>query len=370
MKFIPIARVQLDEEELDAAVAVLRSGYLVGGSTVEEFERHFARTVGARYAVAVSSGTAALHVSYLALIKPGDEVLVPGFTHISTASMVHFAGGTPILCDVDRRTFTLSADDAASKITCRTAAIVPVHLFGNACDIEAVNQIATQHCLKVIWDACQAHATRYRGSNIGGFGDAVVYSFYPTKNITTAEGGMIVMGDRQLYERCRLLRNHGESRRYFHESFGLNYRMTELSGALGLGQLNKLPGFTAKRRSNAAYLTKRLGAVDGIAVPYVADGVEHSFHQFSILLEIERLRGTRDDFVEGLRKKGVEAAIHYPRALNQQPVFAERAVRLPNCEWLSARIVSLPVHPRLSDADLDQVAGAVIEVTAGMQRAV
>ncbi len=368
MKPVPIASVQLDEPEIAAAVAVLRSGHLVAGAAVEAFERQFARLVGAEYAVAVSSGTAALHVAYLAVLKPGDEVLVPGFTHISTASMVHFAGGRPVLCDVDRRSFTLSLQDAARKVTACTSAITPVHLFGNACDIDGIQQLAERHKLKIIWDAAQAHATRHRGRDIGSFADLVTYSFYPTKNLTTGEGGMLVTGDRELYERCMLLRNHGQSRKYYHESFGLNYRMMEVSGALGLEQLKKLPALSEKRRQHARYLTARLGGVDGITVPYVAGDVEHSFHQYSILLELDRLGCSRDEFVDALKAEGVEAAVHYPRALNQQPAFAADNVRLPNCEWLAQRIMSLPVHPLLSEGDLDRVAGAVTKVAARMRQ--
>jgi perosamine synthetase len=360
--------VELDEQEIAAAVAVLRSGHLVAGGAVEAFEARFAELAGADYAIAVSSGSAALHIAYLTVLEPGDEVLVPGFTHISTASMVHFAGGRPVLCDVDRRSFTLSVEDAARKVTPRTAAIAPVHLFGNACDIVQIGQLAEYHELKIVWDAAQAHATRYRGKDIGSFSDLVTYSFYPTKNMTTGEGGMIVTNDEQLYRRCKLLRSHGQRRRYHHESFGLNYRMMELSGALGLEQLKKLPALTAKRRHHARYLTEHLSGVDGIVVPYVAEGVEHSFHQYSILLEVERFSCSRDEFVSALEADGVEAAVHYPSALNQQPVFTADNVRLPNCEWLAQRILSLPVHQLLSEADLDRVASAVINVAARKRR--
>jgi perosamine synthetase len=169
--------------------------------------------------------------------------------------------------------------------------------------------------------------------------------------------------DPELYDRCKLLRSHGERRKYYHENFGLNYRMTELGGVLGLGQLKKLPQNTAKRRQHAEYLTAHLGSVDGITVPHVEDSIEHSFHQYSILLDIERFGCSRDQFVSDLKMEGVEAAVHYPRALNQQPVFARDNVPLPNCEWLAQRILSLPVHPWLSKADLKQIVSAVITAT-------
>jgi perosamine synthetase len=345
---------------------VLRSGHLVAGAAVQAFEQQFASLVGAQYAVAVSSGTAALHVGYLSTLNPGDEVLVPGFTHVSTASMVHFAGAQPVLCDVDRRTFTLSLEDAAQKLGPKTAALAPVHLFGNACDVDGIRAFARRNNLKVIWDAAQAHCTRYRGEDVGRLPDLVTYSFYPTKNMTTGEGGMIVTNDQDLYERCKLLRGHGQSHKYHHESFGFNYRMLEVSGALGLEQLKQLPAFTEKRQRNALYLNQRLSSLDGITVPFVAEGIEHSFHQYSILLDLGQFRCSRDEFVAALKIEGVEAAVHYPRALNQQPAFAAGHVRLPNCEWLAGRIMSLPVHPLLSHTDLEHVCVAVTKVAAQM----
>jgi perosamine synthetase len=368
LNVVRIARVQLTEEEIAAVVQVLRSGQLVGGRAVEAFEARFAEQVGARYAVAVSSGTSALHVAYLATLQPGDEVLVPGFTHISTASMVHFANGRPTLCDVDRRTFTLDLEDAARRVSARTAAMAPVHLFGNCCDIDGIIRFAQQYNLKIIWDAAQAHGTRYHGRDVGSFGDLVTYSFYPTKTLTTGEGGMIVTADLELFKRCRLLRDHGQSSRYYHESLGFNYRMTEIAGTLGLEQLKQLPRFIEKLRHNAAYLNKRLSRVDEISVPFVAQGVDPSFHQYSVVLDLDRLRGSRDEFIAALRTEGVEAAVHYPRAISQQPAFSPNNIFLPNCEWLSERIMSLPVHPRLTEQDLEQVASAVMRVAATMRQ--
>ncbi len=368
MNTVPIASVRLCEDEVEAVSSSLRSGHLVAGPAVARFEEEFARFTGARFALAVSSGTAALHIAYLATLRPGDEVLVPGFTHISTASMVHFAGGRPVLCDVDRRTFTISVEDAARKAGPRTAAIAPVHLFGNCCDVDGVMQLARAHHLKVIWDAAQAHGTRWRGTDIGTLPDCVTYSFYPTKNMTTGEGGMIVTGDEELHQRCRLLRGHGQTAKYYHESLGLNYRMTEAGGALGAEQLKKLGRFIEARRRNANYLSERLADLEGITVPWAPEAVEHSFHQYSVLLDLERFRCSRDEFVAALRAEGVEAAVHYPRALNQQPALARCKVPLPNCEWLTERIMSLPVHPALSSQELSRVAGAVSKVASAMRR--
>ena len=267
MNTVPIAFVKLSEQEIAAAVEVLRSGHLVAGAAVRAFEHQFANLIGAHYAVAVSSGTAALHIAYLATLRPADEVLVPGFTHISTASMVHFAAAQPVLCDVDRKTFTLNLEDAAQKLGPKTAALAPVHLFGNACDVDAIRAFARRNELKVIWDAAQAHGTRYRDEDVGRFPDLVTYSFYPTKNITSGEGGMIVTNDKDLYERCKLLRSHGQSSGYHHESFGLNYRMLEVSAAIGLAQLKHLPEFIQKRRRNALYLDQCLSGLRELRHP-------------------------------------------------------------------------------------------------------
>jgi perosamine synthetase len=280
---------------------------------------------------------------------------------------VHFAGGRAVLCDVDRRTFTLSVEDAAQKLGPNTAALVPVHLFGNACDVHGIRALGHGPNLRVIWDAAQAHCTRYRGEDVGHLPDLATYSFYPSKNMTTGEGGMIVTSDEDLYRRCKRLREHGETRKYYHESFGFNYRMQEVSGALGIEQLKRLPALIEKRRRNAHYLNQRLAPVEGITVPFAADDVEHSFHQYSVLVDLERFKCSRDDFAAALKAEGVEAAVHYPRALNQQPVFAEY-VPLPNCEWLSERIMSLPIHPKLSAEDLDQVGDAVTKVAQQMRR--
>jgi perosamine synthetase len=186
--------------------------------------------------------------------------------------------------------------------------------------------------------------------------------------MTTGEGGMLVTNDKDLYGRCKLLRGHGQTLKYYHESLGLNYRMLEVSAALGREQLKRLPAFTQIRRRNALYLNQHLSFVEGITVPFVAEGIEHSYHQYSILFDLDQFRGSRDEFVAALKAEGVEAAVHYPRALSQQPAFSMSNVRLRNCEWLTERIISLPVHPMLSPADLEQVVDAVTKVAARMRR--
>lgn len=358
---IPIANVELSDDEIQAAVDVLRSGRLIQGKWTKAFEETFAETVGAQHATAVSSGTAALHIAYMATIEPGDDVLVPTFSHISTASMVHFAGGRPIFCDIDPQTFTLDLDSAQSNLTDKTTAIVPVHLFGNACPIDEIIEFARANDLSIIWDAAQAHGTRYRDADVGSFDDLVCYSFYPTKNMFTGEGGMITTNDADLAERCRLLRAHGQTKKYYHPTLGFNYRMTDVEAAIGLKQLQRLETMVDSRRSNAAYLTEHLYNVEGITPPYVPAYVVHSYHQYSVLLDTSRLGCTRDEFAAALDEQGIGTGVHYPRPIHKQPAFEElvSVSELPTSERICDHILSLPVHPGLEQQDLDEIIRAV-----------
>ncbi len=352
--FIPIAKVKVSQEEVDAVVEVLRSGYLVQGEKTQKFEEEFANKVGARFAVAVSSGTAALHIAYLSLLEKGDDVLVPAFSHISTASMVCFAEAKPIFCDIDKNTFTLDLNDARRKLTKNTKAIVGVHLFGNACCINEIIEFARENNLKVIWDAAQAHGTKYNGKDVGSFDDIVCYSFYPTKNMFTGEGGMIVTNDENIYEKCKLLRSHGQTKKYYHPYLGFNYRMSEIEAALGIEQLAKLDDLINKRRENASFLTEELSSVYEIIPPFVPEEIEHSYHQYTVLIKKNKPDCTRDMLVEKLKREGIGVAIHYPRPLHKQPVFENLygKITLPVSEDISSRIFSLPVHPYLDKDDL------------------
>lgn len=358
---IPIASVQVGDQELAAAMEVLRSGNLVQGEKAAQLEEGFVRATGAGHATAVSSGTAALHIAYLAVLEEGDEVLVPSFTHISTASMVSFAGGKPVFCDIDPETFTIDVEDARSKVTPRTRAIAPVHLYGNAADVEAIRALAEEYELKIIWDAAQAHGTTFDGTDVGSFPDLVCYSFYPTKNMFTGEGGMITCSDPDLAERCRLLRAHGQTEKYLHPVLGLNYRMTDVEAAIGVEQLEKLPGFLEARRRNAELLDDGLRHVPGIRIPAVPDAVEHSYHQYTVLVDPDEIGMSRDDLKEALKVKGVGTGVHYPRSIHEQPAFVERLgkVTLPVCEEYSQRVLSLPVHPGVEERDIKVITEAI-----------
>ena len=356
---VPIASVDVRAEDVEAVTAVLASGRLRQGELVAEFEEVFAARVGTRHAIAVSSGTAALHLLYLALFGPGDEVIVPGFTFVATASMVLAVGATPVFADVDPRTFTLSAVEARSHITDRTAGIVGVHLFGNACDVDGLAELAAERQLALVWDAAQALGTTFRGRDVGAVPLAACHSFYPTKNITTGEGGMVTTDDPELARALRLSRSQGAEAKYVHTTLGFNYRMTDFQAALGLRQLRRLDDYLARRRANARCLSGALARLDGLDLPEVTPGAAHSFNLYSV--RVRPPLPPRDEVASALARAGVETAVHYPRPLHRQPVFEGRspATALPASESLSREILSLPVHPGLSRSDLERTGAAL-----------
>jgi len=355
---IPIAKPLMGEEEREAVIAVLESGMLAQGPKIEEFERAFAAMCGVRHAVATSSGTTALHLALLAYsIGPGDEVITSPFTFIASANSILFVGAKPVFVDIDESSYNIDPSLIEASITPRTKALMPVHLFGNPCDMEAIMAIATRHGLVVIEDAAQAHGASINGKKVGSFGTGC-FSFYPTKNMTTAEGGMVTSDDDQVAERVRLLRNHGMERRYYHDFLGYNFRMTDLQAALGLAQLAKLKVFNETRIANARYLTEHLG--DVIISPQVKDGCRHVFHQYTI-----RVKGDRDRIVEQLTERGIGTGIYYPLPVHKQPIYQELGYTdcLPVAEAMSREVLSLPVHPALARDDLDRIVQAVNELS-------
>jgi len=350
---IPISVPLLDEEEKQAVLEVIDSGWLAQGPRVAAFEQAFAEFCGTRYAIATSSGTTALQTAVLALgIGRGDEVITSPFTFIASANAVLFAGAKPVFVDIDERTYNVDPGVIEAAITPRTRAILPVHLFGHPCDIEAMLEIAARHGLAVVEDACQAHGATVKGRKVGTFGVGC-FSFYPTKNITTAEGGIITTDDPEIADRSRLLRNHGQRERYYHESIGYNFRMTEIQAAIGLAQLHKIEQFTEARRANAAYLTPRL---KGVVTPYQSPSCRHVYHQYVI-----RVPAGRDELAEHLKQRGIATGIYYPVPVHKQVAYQRLgyADHLPVAEKVSREVLSLPVHPALTRQDLDRIVEGV-----------
>lgn len=360
---IDIAEIRLSEPEIDAAVAVLRSGALRQGKQCALFEQEFAAKTGAKYAVTSANGSAALHLAYMAFLNPGEEVICPSFSFIATASMVSAAGGTPVFCDVDRETFLIDLDHAETLVNERTVAISPVHLFGNACDIEAVGRFAAKHNLKIVWDAAQAHGATYRGADVGCFGDFVSYSFYPSKNMFVGEGGITLTDNEALADRMRCMRSHGETGKYLHTMEGLNYRMTDVEAAIGREQLKRLDEMLAVRRRNFALLNAGFARIEGVSPQKVTPGTEHAVHQYCVTLDRKTLGLGRSELQQALSARGIATGVHYPRGIHQQPVYVERYGRqhLPATEWLSETILALPVHHGLSEDDCACIVEAVAE---------
>lgn len=351
--YIPIAKPQFNDEEKAAVMAVLDSGMLAQGRQVAEFEAQFAALCGVRHAVAVASGTAALWLALAAHgIGPGDEVITTPFSFIASSNCILYVGAKPIFVDIEPDSYLLDSSAIEERITERTRAILPVHLYGQACDMAAIMAIARRHNLVVVEDACQAHGATYWGRAVGGFGTGC-FSLYATKNMTAGEGGIITTDDDALAERLRLLRNHGQSQRYEHAVLGYHFRMAEMQAALALVQLRRLPALTDRRIANAQYLSERL---QGVKLPVVAPGRHHVFHQYTV-----RVAEKRTALQEHLQENGIGTSIHYPRPIHQQPVYQSLGYRdvLPEAEAASHQVLSLPVHPGLSLADLDRIVAAV-----------
>ncbi|MDD1705348.1 MAG: DegT/DnrJ/EryC1/StrS family aminotransferase [Methanoregula sp.] len=363
MDHIPVARPALGQDEISAVTEVLESGMLASGEKVVDFERRFADYCGTTHAVAINNGTAALHAALLAAdIGYGDEVLVPAFSFIATASAVSICGARPVFVDVDPTSFNILPHQMEERVTPKTKAVIGVHLFGQPFDVEAVRKICEAHNLKLIEDAAQAHGAQYKGQRVGGFGHFGCFSFYATKNMITGEGGMVTTSEKAYNERLRLIINHGQSEKYLHTRIGYNYRMTDMAAAIGLVQLKKLEKFNLRRRKNAAFYDANL-KVRGLEIPRVSEGVNHVYHQYVVRLT-EEFPLSRADFIEYLKAKGIGSAIHYPIPIQRQPVYAlaNDPDPCPNATALSSSVLSLPVHPLLDSKELAYICETINKV--------
>lgn len=348
---IHISKPYIGEEEKAAVLAVLESGMLAQGAKTLELESAFAGICATKHAIATSSGTTALQVALLAHgIEVGDEVITTSFTFIATINSILSCGATPVLVDIEADTFNINPEAVAAAISPRTRAILPVHLYGYPCNMAALQALAEKHNLVIVEDAAQAVGAEFEGRRTGRFGTGC-FSLYATKNVMSGEGGMITTDDDQLARRCRMIRSHGMERRYYHDSLGYNYRISDLHAAIGVVQTGRLAGFNQQRAMNADYLSAHLR---GVITPTVKAGYHHVWHQYTVRVPAE----IRDSAVERLQQAGVGTGIFYPvpahkQAYLEQAPFA--AVRLPVTEALCGEVFSLPVHPQLSSSDLEKI---------------
>jgi len=367
---IPYGKQSIDEEDIRAVVEVLRSDWLTTGPTVAEFEQAFADFVDTKEAVAISSGTAALHAAVYALgIGPGDEVIVPAMTFAATANCVVFQGATPVFADVDPDSLLISPAEVEAKITSHTKAVIAVDYTGHPADYDTIRSITNKYGIALVADACHALGASYKGRSVGSLADLSVFSFHPVKHITTGEGGMITTNDPELAERMRCFRNHGITTDYhqrekqgswFYEmvDLGYNYRLTDLQCALGLSQLTKLPRFLEKRRKIANRYNDAFSHISSISPLAVSADVLHAYHLYVVQLNLESLGTDRMTLFRRLRQNGIGVNVHYiPVHLHPfyRKKFGTKKGLCLAAEAAYEQILSLPMHAEMTDRDVDTV---------------
>lgn len=354
--FIPPAKPIIGDEEREAVDRVLRSGMIAQGPEVAAFEREFSEHfVPGRATVAVNSGTSGLHLGLLACgVGPGDEVIVPSFTFAATGNSVALTGATPVFADIEPETFTLDPAAVEAAITPATKGVLPVHLYGHPARMRELQAIATARGVALYEDAAQAHGASLHGEPVGSFGEFAMFSLYPTKNMTSGEGGMVTTANDEIARNIRLLRNQGMERHYENEVVGFNARMTDLHAAIGRVQLSKVDAWTATRRANAKFLDQNLR---NVVVPPVLDGAVHVYHQYTI-----RVSDDRDGFVQALRNEhNVGVGVYYPIPNHRLTSLSQYTadLELTKTERAAREVASLPIHPSLTQADLDRIVEAV-----------
>lgn len=350
-----LAAPALGEEELAAVAHVFQSGILTNGPETAAFEAEFAQRHEVEHGVAFANGTVALAGMYIGLgIGPGDEVILPSMTFISSATSVVHVGARPVFADIDPETFNLDPLDVAQRTTPRTKAILAVHYGGQPADMDDLRSVADDAGLLLLEDAAEAHGASYRGRPVGGLGAAAMFSFTPTKNITMGEGGIVTTHDGDLADRLRLLRNHGQRSLYEHVHLGYNWRLTEVQAAMGRVQLRKLDDILATKWRNADWLGSRLTQTGGVRPPVVMPDRTHTFMIYTVLLSL----ASRDPVLKGLVEAGIEARRYFP-PIHHQPIFDGESTRLPVTEDLASRMLSLPFHARLAQTDLAEIASNV-----------
>jgi len=353
---IPIADPVFENAEIESVREVLESGMVADGPEVRRFESEFANYCGANHAVAVANGTAALHAALEALgIGEGDRVVTTPFSFVASANAIRLAGATPVFADIDPETYTL--DPAATREAVRehdAAAILAVHLYGLPADLDALTSIAEEEDVLLVEDAAQAHGARYDGEPVGSFGDAACYSFYATKNATTGEGGAVVSDSEEVVRRTREFVDHGRDGDGHHRRLGHNFRMTNVQAAIGVGQLERLAELTAARRRNAGILNHLITA-DRVVLPTTPPERRHVYHQYTVR------HPERDALKDHLEAAGVGAGVYYPRPIPDEPAYEHVDEEFPVAQRLCEEVVSVPIHPGLSNEDLQTIAGAINE---------
>jgi dTDP-4-amino-4,6-dideoxygalactose transaminase len=383
-QFLPFHVPEIGNEEIEAVVETLRSGWLTTGPKVRQFEEDFAKGVGAGHAVAVNSGTAALHLALDAIgLRPGEEVIMSTMTFTASGEVVLYFGAKPVLVDCCPKTLNLDPDLIDKAITPKTRAIMPVHIAGQPCDMDFIMEIAKTHHLHVVEDAAHAFPARHRGKMVGTIGDITCFSFYATKTITTGEGGMATTDNPEWAERMRIMSLHGIShdawKRYTAEGSwyyevlypGYKYNMTDIAAALGLEQLKKGQRFYEIRQRYAALYSEGFQDVPAITVPYVAQDVQHAWHLYIIQLDLEQLRIGRSEFVELLKQENIGTSVHFiPLHLHPyyRDTFNYRPEDFPNASAAFERIISLPIYPKMEESDVQRVIDAVRKIAAQKSR--
>lgn len=354
---VPIANPEISEQSKAAVVDVLDSGRLADGDVVRSFEAEFADYVGTEHAIATSSGTTALHAMVEAAgIGPQDAVVTTPFSFVSTANAVVHAGAEPVFADIDERTFNLSPSAVEDVLRERDdiAAIMPVHLYGLPAEMDAFRELADTYDVRLFEDAAQAHGATYGGQQVGSLGDVGAFSFYPTKNMTTGEGGMVVTDSDSLAESLRSLVDHGRTGRYKHDEVGYNYRMTNIAAAIGRDQLNRLPDWVDRRREIANELTERFADVESVQTPVEPSDRRHAYHQYTVRVD------DRETVVDQLETDEIGYGIYYPETIPAQPAYGLEE-RYPVAESATDEVLSLPVHPNVEDTNVTQITDSVLK---------
>ena len=376
--YLPYAQQWVDEEDVGEVVKVLKSDFLTTGPKIEEFEKRFADYVGAKYAVSISNGTAALHAAcFAAGINEGDEVITSPITFAASANCVLYQGGKPVFADINPKSYNIDIEAIERKITKKTKAIIPVDFTGQAVDIDGINEIAKKYGLVVIEDAAHSLGAEYKGKKIGSLVDITTFSFHPVKHITTGEGGMITTNDDKLYNKLKLFRTHGITRDkemlqnkeegpWFYEQLelGYNYRMTDIQAALGISQLNKINGFLKRRREIAKKYDEYLKNIDGIILPYQESFSKSAWHLYVIQLELEKFKVGRKEIFEALQAENIGVNVHYI-PVYYHPYYKRLGYEkglCPNAEKLYERIITLPLYPKMKDKDIEDVVNALDKV--------